>query len=280
MHSAIQIRAGLVLCAALFVCAGAGRALADDALPGALEGISIEHQPGAQVSPTLEFTDHTGRRVHFEEVFRTGKPVILVLGYYRCPMLCSLVFSALIESVKALPLVAGRDFEVVSLSIDPRDDAKSAAEKRDGYLKSLGVSNTSPNWQFWTGDSVSTRRVADAVGFHYRWDEATEQFAHAAGLFVLTPDGRVSRTLFGVHFEPDTLKFALIEASAGRVGKFVDQVLLFCFHYDPTQGSYVLAAGRLMRLGGVITLVLLGAGLAQLFRRDRRAMRAVLEHSR
>lgn len=246
-----------------------GAARADEAIPDELKGVGIEERPGAAVPLDAPLTDHRGRAVTLGQFFEGGKPVVLVLAYYRCPMICGLLIHGMTEGLKALAWTAGKEYRLVVLSFDPRDSAASANEKREGYFEDYGRVVADPGFDFLVGDEASIRRVADAVGFRFRWDEATQQYAHATGAFVLTPEGRLSRTLYGISFPPNDLRLALLEASQGKLGSAWDRVLLFCFHYDPEARGYVLAARRVMTAGGALTVLALTGFLALLWRRER-----------
>jgi protein SCO1/2 len=250
---------------------------AGDEAPAALAGVGIEEHPGARVPLDVRLTDHTGREVTLGERFGHGRPVILTLGYYGCPMLCSVVLNGLVKGLKGLPYRPGTDFDVVSVSIEPKETVALAAEKRANYVEELGADPARPGWWFHVAAASESRRLADAVGFRYRWDERTGQWAHAAAIYVLTPDGRISRYLYGIDFAPATLKLALVEAGEGKTGNTVDKLLLYCFHYDPAAGSYVFFATNVMKLGGLLTLAGLGGFLLHLWRGNRRRRDEVKE---
>jgi protein SCO1/2 len=252
-------------------------ARAEEAIPAELEGVGIEERPGAAVPLEVPLTDHRGRQVRLSRFFEGGKPVVLVLAYYQCPMICGLLIHGMTEGLKDLAWTAGKEYRLVVLSFDPRDSASVASDKRESYLEEYGRGVAEPGFDFLVGEEGSIRQVADSVGFHYRWDEPTQQYAHATGAFVLTPEGKVSRTLTGISFSPGDLRLALLEASQGKLGGAWDQVLLFCFHYDPDARGYVLAARRVMTAGGALTILALGGFLALLWRRERGEAEAVAE---
>ncbi|HEX5041958.1 MAG TPA: SCO family protein [Candidatus Polarisedimenticolaceae bacterium] len=235
-----------------------------------LRGIEIVDRPDAPLPLEAPFRDEEGRQVPLGAYFQPGRPVLLALVYYNCPMLCTLVLNGVVDAVKEVGLDAGRDYDVVAVSIDPGETPELARAKRARYLQALGDPAASPRWHFLTGTEASIVQLADAVGFRYRWDEATRQYAHAAGIFVATPEGRLSRTFYGVKYPPRDLRLSLVEASRGKVGTSVDRVLLACYDWDRSSGRYGLAAMRLVRLGAVLTVVLLGGLLAALWRRDVR----------
>jgi protein SCO1/2 len=240
-------------------------------LPKMLEDIGIDDKHGAELPRDLPFVDQDGRRVTLGD-YAGGKPFVLVLAYYECPMLCSLVLNRLTETVKGVGFDLGDAYRIVTVSFDPRDTPKTAAAKRETYLKAYGKPPIGASaWDFLTqvpGDAVSIKKLADTVGFHYRWDAETSQFAHAAGVFVFTPDGRLSRVFYGIDYKARDLRLGLIEASEGKLGSAWDKVLLFCYHYEPR--GYTVAVLKLMRYGAGITVLVLGVCLARMWRRDRR----------
>jgi protein SCO1/2 len=242
---------------------------ADTAIPKQLEGIGIEDHTGATVPKDVKLYDPSGREVTVGSYLRDDKPLLLLLAYYECPMLCSLVINGLLQGMKDTSLSVGADYRVLVVSFDARDTVEIARKKREAYVGAYGRKVEGDGWDFTVGGAAEVKRLADAVGFRYRWDEKTEQFAHAAGAFVLTPDGRISRTLYGISFPSKNLGLALREAAGGKIGGIVDRVLLFCFHYDPLAGSYVLASARLMKAAGLVMVI----GLLVLLLRLRRSER-------
>ncbi len=239
-------------------------------LPQQLAGVGVTEHPDARLPLDRVFRDEEGREVRLRDFFDGRRPVILNLGYYACPMLCGLVANGMLDGMKRMDWSPGAEYRVVSLSIDPRENQTLAILKKQNYLKGLGRPSAAAGWSFLTGLEPDIRAVTDAVGFGYRWVEERREFAHAAVLVVCTPDGRVSRYLYGVQFDPQTLRLALVEASEGKIGSTIDQILLFCFHYDAREGRYAVAADRLMRAGGAVVVVALGGFLLALWRRDKR----------
>ncbi len=238
--------------------------------PPALRDVGIDQKLNEQVPLDLTFHDESGKTVKLADYF--GKrPVILTPVYYGCPMLCSLTLNGLVFAMKKLPFNAGQEFEVVTVSFDPHETAALAAEKKTNYLKSLSRPGAEAGWHFLTGDDASIRQLMSAVGFRYKWDEETKQYAHAAGLMVLTPQGRVARYFYGVEFPVRDLRLAQVEASANKIGSRVDQILLFCFHYDPATGKYSVIVGRIIQIGGVVTVLALAVLMTLLFWRERQA---------
>lgn len=241
-----------------------------DQYPDELVDITIEDRAGNDVPTDVKLIDEDGNTVELSSYFDGKRPVLLVLAYYSCPMLCTLVLNGVSNSLKNVAWTAGNEFRVVTVSIDPRDTPEIAKAKRETYIEDYGRHVSSDSWAFLTGEETELRRLADAVGFSYSWDEATQQYVHAAGGFVLTPDARVSRTLYGIEFNPRDLRLAISEASDGRVGSAFEKVLLFCFHYDPQAKGYVVAAFRVMKAGGILTALILGLWLGRFWRRERR----------
>ncbi|MFN3412976.1 MAG: SCO family protein [Thermoanaerobaculum sp.] len=254
-----------VLTLALAFPVGAQRA---EPLPKELEGVGIEERPGAQVPLDAVFLDENGRDVRLAELLN-GKPTILTLVYYRCPMLCGLVLQGVLEGLKGLPATVGDEFNVVTISIDPLETPTLAKLKKQTYLAEYGRSGAASGWHFLTGKQDQIQRVANSVGFFYKWNEERQEYAHGAGIFVLTPQGKVARTLYGVLFEPKTLKLALSEAREGK-SSLGEKIILYCFHYDANEGRYVVAASRIMRAGGTLTALTLGGWLFVSWRRSRR----------
>jgi protein SCO1 len=236
-------------------------------LPKDLEGVGITEHPGATLPLDLEFTDDNGRTVRLAQYFSGKRPVVLTLGYFRCPMLCTLVLNSLVEGLKDLPWTPGREFEIVTVSIDPTETPTLARLKKQNYLTDYGRPGAANGWHFLTGREENIRKLADAVGFGYRYVQERGEYAHSAAIFVVTPDGRMAKVLYGVMYQPKTIRLALTEAGQGKVGTTTDQFLLYCFHYDAQEGRYVLAASNLMRLGGATTALVVGLWLAVSWRR-------------
>ena len=240
------------------------------AQPEALRGVGIDQRLDQQVPLDLVFRDEAGQAVTLGSLLR-GKPVILNLAYFKCPMLCTLVMNGLLSAMRALPFDVGTEFDVITLSFDPEETPALAAQKKATYLEQYRRPGAAAGWHFLTGDAASIERLAAAVGFRYRYDPTRKEFAHAAGLTVLTPRGVVARYFFGVEFAPRDLKFGLMEAAENRIGSPIDQLLLFCYHYDPSTGRYSTAVLAGVRAGGVVTLVALFGYIAWAVRRDRAA---------
>jgi len=229
-------------------------------LPGELEGVGITEQLGKVAPLDLTFTDSAGKPVALRQYFRQNRPVILNLGYFGCPMLCGLVMNGLLEAMREIDMMPGRDYDVLSISFDPSETSVLARLKKQNYIKEFGHPEAAGGWHFLVGDEQSTKKLTEAVGYGFKWNAPRGEFAHAAVIIVLTPDGTVSRYLYGVQFPPRTLRLSLVEASQGKIGSTLDRILLYCFHYDAGAGEYTPAAMNIMRLGGGVTAAAL-AGL-------------------
>jgi protein SCO1/2 len=239
------------------------------ALPQQLRGVGIDQRLGEQVPLDLSFRDETGQPVQLAQYFGR-RPVILVLAYYRCPMLCTQVLNGLVHALWDVPLDMGDDYEVVTVSFDPRETPELAAAKKKSYLMRYHKAGGEQGWHFLTGGEPAIKRLTKAVGFHYSYDARNDQFAHASGIMVLTPRGKVSRYFYGINFSARDLRLGLVEASENRIGSPVDKFLLFCFHYDPTTGRYGVAVMNLVRLGGILTVLVLGTFIFVNWWRERR----------
>lgn len=243
-------------------------------LPRALEDVGVEERLNEQVPLDLSFVDETGKAVRLGDYFQRGKPVLLNLGYFECPMLCGLIWQGLTESLSQLKWTPGGEFDIVTVSFDPTEGAKLAQLKKKNLVKALGRPGADAGWHVLTGDEASIRRLTEAVGFRYRWVESQQQFAHPAVLIVLTPEGKVSRYVNGINPDPGTVRLALLEASDGKIGGPIDWFVHQCFVYDPASGSYTLAAINLMRLGGAVTLVVLVLVIGGMLLKEARACKA------
>jgi protein SCO1/2 len=237
-----------------------------------LRQVGIDQKLDAQIPLDLVFRDEQGRAVALREYFGE-KPVILSLVYYECPMLCTLILNGLLRSLRALPLTVGKEFTVLTVSFDPRAGPELAAAKKQAYVRSYGRPGAEGGWHFLTGEETAIRQLTDAVGFRYAFDPETGQFAHASAIMVLTPHGRIARYFYGVEYAPRDLRFGLIEAAQGKIGSPVDQILLYCYHYDPKTGKYSVLVLNVLRLAGAATVLILGGFMLVMFRRDRRKKR-------
>ena len=240
------------------------------ALPAALEGVGIDQKLDQQLPLDLTFRDEAGRTVPLSTFFQSKKPVILALVYYRCPMLCTQILNGLVSSLKAVSFNAAQDFEVLSVSFDPQDTPELAASKKQMYLKRYSRPGTANGWHFLTGEKSNIKALTDAAGFHFKYDPQTDQFAHASGVMIVTPDGRLSRYFYGVEYAPRDIRLGLVEASQNRIGNPVDQILLFCYHYDPATGKYGAMVMNIVRASGAAFVLIGGTLLLIVFRRDLR----------
>lgn len=238
--------------------------------PAVLKEVGIDQKLGNQIPLDAKFRDETGKEVTLAD-YAGDKPIILSLVYYGCPLLCTQVLNGLTRSLRALTMSPGDDFKVVTLSFDPRETPQLAMEKKANYLKEYRHPKAEENWHWLTGSEDQIKAVTDAVGFRYVWDEKFQQYAHGSAVFLISPDGKVSRYFYGIEYSPKDMRLGLSEASEGRVGSLADQVLLFCFHYDPSVGKYTLTVLRLIQVGGVITLSLVLSFLFVMFRREFKA---------
>ena len=231
--------------------------------PAALRNIGIDQKLNEQVPLDLVFRDEMGREKQLREFFR-GKPVILSLVYYECPMLCNQVLNGLSGSLGTLSFDVGREFDVLTVSFDPRETPAMADAKKESYIRRYKREGASDGWHFLTGELASIERLTQAVGFRYNYDEESKQYVHASGIMVLTPEGKLSRYFYGIEYAPKDVRLGLIEASAGKIGSPVDAVLLYCFHYDPMTGKYAPVVMNIMRLCGVATVIAIVALIALL----------------
>jgi protein SCO1 len=240
------------------------------ATPGVLQEIGFDQRLGESVPLDLAFTDETGRSVKLSDYFGK-KPVVLSLVYYQCPMLCTISLNGLAGALEVLSFVPGQEFEVVTVSFDPKETHDLAAAKKRAYMARYNRPEAHAGWHFLTGPSESVEALTRAVGFRYVWDAATRQFAHPAGLLVLTPEGKISHYLFGVEYAPKDLRLALVDAAKGKIGNLADQLLLYCYQYDPQTGRYSASILNLVRLAGALTVLGLGAFILTATRKRRAA---------
>jgi protein SCO1/2 len=289
-HATLRMRTAIRLCGSVLLAllaatpslgdtpgaagaAGSAASVAAGSLPKALEGVRFDQRLGEHLPLDLVLRDERGNQVRLGEFF-DERPVVLSLGYYGCPMLCPLVMDGIVRSLKPLTFSAGQEFDVVTVSIDPDEGADDASRRREQSLDRYDRAGSDAGWHFLTASPESIARLTDAVGFRYSRDPATREYAHAAGVVVATPRGEIARYLFGAEFSPRDLRLALVEASENRIGALSDQLLLFCFHYDPAAGRYSAVALGSLRAAGVLTVVALAGliGLA-LWREKRIAAR-------
>ncbi len=241
-------------------------------IPKTLQNVGIDQKLNAQLPLDAKFTDSSGKEVKLGDYFGKERPVILALVYYECPMLCNEVLNGLTGSLKGIAFDAGQEFDVVAISFDAREHEKPglAKNKKEGYLERYNRPETKDGWHFLTGNQSEIDKVTKAVGFNYTFDERTNQFAHAGGVMVVTPEGKLSRYHYGIDYAPKDLKFSIMESSENRIGNPAEQLYLYCFHYDPSTGKYGFAILNVMRLMAVATLLGLGTMFFVFWRRNKR----------
>ncbi len=265
----------LVAALALPAWADVGKVPAGTEIPAQLKEVGIDQKLSSQIPMDAEFNNEKGERVRIGQIL-SQRPTILALVYYECPMLCNMVLNGTLRSLRALKLNAGKDFDVIALSFDPSETPQLAEKKKFEYTERYHRPGGEAGWHFLTGDAANIHKVTDAAGFRYKKDETNKgQWAHASAIMVITPDGRLARYFYGVEYSARDLRLAIVDAAQGKVGTMVDQILLYCFHYDVTAGKYSLAVLNIMRAGGVLTvLALLGFWLA-MYRANRKGGKQV-----
>ena len=246
---------------------------ASSSLPAQLQNVGFEPKLNAQLPLDTDFRDESGRDVKLRDYFH-GKPVLLALVYYSCPMLCNQVEQGVVGSLKMLSFNAGRDYEVVFVSFDPRETPDLAAQKKTAVLSHYGRAETASGWHFLTGKEEQIHALTSAANFRYSFDQKDNLFAHASGIMLITPDGRISRYFYGVEYPSRDVRLGLVDASAGKIGTPIDHLLLFCFHYDPSTARYSATILKIIRLGGVLTIFSIVAGILIFRRRDVRTASA------
>ena len=239
--------------------------------PELLKDVGIDQKLNDSISLDLAFRDEAGRPVTLGQFF-AGKPVVLSLVYYNCPMLCTQVLNGMERSLRDVPMDIGKQFSIVTVSIDPTERPALAAAKRALYTGLYGRPGATEGWHFLTGDEPEIKKLANAVGFRYAYDAQSKQFAHASAIMILTPEGRISRYLYGIQYSARDLRLGLVEASQGKIGTPVDQILLFCYHYDPATGKYSLLISRILKAAGVFTILVIGIGIFLLARSEHYAL--------
>ncbi len=259
-----------VTAAILLGAAGTGGAQLADQVPEVLEEVGVSEHLNAKLPLDLEFRDENGNWVELGSYFDGERPVILTLNYYRCPMLCGLMLNGVVDGLEHMAWTPGDEFEMVTISINPLETPELAKAKKQNYLKRLDRPKAAQGWHFMTGRELEIKRLAETVGFSYTYDPVSQEYAHAAVIFVCTPDGRVARYLYGIEYPAKRLKFALLEAAEGTMGSTLDQLILYCYHYDPTNRRYTPVAMNIMRLGGGATALILGISLGVFWIREWR----------
>jgi len=250
------------------VPSGKPGALPPGSLPPILETVGVDEHLGRNVDLGLTFIDESGNTVALKDYFHKGRPVILDLVYYSCPQLCNLILNGQTATMKEIPWTPGDQYEVVTITIDPHETVDLAQQKKAVQLGSYR--KPAPGWHFLIDKDDNAKKLAEQIGFHYRYDPKQNQFAHAASIFILTPEGRIARYLYGVRFRPMDMRFALAEASENRTTMTVEKILLFCYQYDPGKHAYVLFAANFMRVGGALTVLLVAWFLVRMMRMEKR----------
>lgn len=240
-------------------------------VPAELEGVGITEHLGSRVRiEKYSFKDDQGQSVRLADYFQEKKPVILALVYYQCPQLCNLILNGLQSAMKDMAWTAGKEFELVAVSINPTETPELASQKKKNYLKAYNRPSADQGFHFLTGDESQIKSLADEVGFHYRYEPKEKQYLHTATLFILTPEGKISRYLYGVSFTAKNLRLALTEASRGMVGTVMDRILMFCYHFDPSKNSYTFQMWRVVQIVLTIQVIALGGILYKLWRSEKR----------
>ncbi len=241
-------------------------------MPRQLESVGIEQKLNSQLPLDAVFKDENGKQVRLGEYFNQGRPVILAFVYYECPMLCNEVLSGLTGALKGVSFEPGEDFDVVAISFDPGENELDglSKKKKEAYLQRYGKPETANGWHFLTGTRPEIEKVTKAAGFNYVFDESTDQYAHAGGVMITTPAGKMSRYLYGIDYSPKDLKFGVMDSAENKIGTPVEQLYLYCFHYDPSTGQYGLAILNIIRVTGVLTLAGMGVLFLFFWRRNKK----------
>ncbi|MGH9338267.1 MAG: SCO family protein [Acidobacteriota bacterium] len=264
--------AALMIAALMIVLASLSRSVhaqADSAPPAILQNVGIEQRLNEQLPLELAFTDEEGRSIRLGEYFGE-RPVILALVYYECPMLCGLVLDGLVRSLKAVSFDVGKEFDVVAVSFDPGETPQMAAKAKRTYVRRYGRPESVSGWHFLTGGEEAIARLTQSVGFRYNYDSQRDEYAHASAIMVATPRGKLARYFYGIEYASRDVRFGLIEASQNRIGSPVDQMLLFCYHYDPLTGKYGLVIRNSLRIAGIVTVLSLATLVIVLIRREKK----------
>jgi protein SCO1/2 len=254
------------LAAVILTTSSARAQLSPEKTPPEIEGITIDQKIDAQLSLDLWFKDSRGRSVQLSEYFKGDKPVILTLNYYRCPMLCTLTLSGMVEALQQVELDPATDFEVVTVSFDPLEDPKLAKSKKSSYVAEYGHPKAALGWHFLTGSQESIKQLTNAVGFRFRWNASRNEWAHSSALIMITPKGRVSRYLGGVTFDPKVVRLSLVEASQGKIGGLADQIFLTCFQWTDSTAQYTPYVAGILRVSAAVTVIVLAILIATLWR--------------
>jgi protein SCO1 len=241
----------------VFLCIFTATAFAAQKLPADLQGVDVEQRLNQQIPLNLHFKNESGNEVQLGDLLQ-GKPAILTLVYYDCPMLCTQVLNGLITSLRPISFTPGDQFNIITVSFNPRETPDLAAAKKEAYLKDYARKGAEKGWSFLTGSEESIKKLTDAVGFRYKYDPKINQYAHGTAIMILTPEGKLARYFYGIEFPSNDLRLSLIEASENKIGSLADKVLLYCFHYDPSQGRYSASIMNIIRAGGILTVLCIG----------------------
>lgn len=240
--------------------------------PAELKDVGISEKLGENLDLSIPFKDENGKAVVLSDYFSKSRPVILSLVYFACPNLCNYHLNGLTDGLKLASEVPGKDYEVVAISFDENDKIETAKAKKEAYLKQLGKVGAENSFHFLTGNKTSIEKISSLVGFKFKWNEEEKQWAHASAAIFITPEGKISRYLHGVFFDPGTLRLAITESSQLKISNIINTFVLYCFQYDPKKSRYIIAASNIMKIGGTITLGILIFVLSRFWRRQRRTL--------
>lgn len=263
----------MLTCAAIFLCLITGlsaQEMTSNARPDILDGIGIDQKLNEQVPLDLKFRNEAGQEVTLQDYFG-DKPVVLSLVYYECPMLCTMILNGLVRAVKVLDFNIGDEYEIVTVSFDAKETPQMAAAKKKSYIAEYAREGAEDGWHFLTGDQEAISRLTKSVGFNYTYDAERDEYVHASGIMILTPDGKISRYAYGIEYAPRDLKLGIMAASEEKIGSPVDQVLLYCYHYDPTTGKYGVAIMRIIRIVGLLTVLAIVGFIGLSIYREKRS---------
>ncbi|MBD3333417.1 SCO family protein [candidate division GN15 bacterium] len=263
----------IVIACIVFVGVTSGYTQLVQESPRELQGIDVKENLGDTIDLDIPFFNEHGEEVTLADYVHGDRPVILILGYYRCPMLCNLVFNGVADAISQVDLKPHQEYQIVAISINPEEGHELATSKKQTYMDQSEVEGLAQGWAFLSGPEESSRAVADAIGFEYYWVESRNEYAHPAVITLLSPEGVISRYLYGIKFKPNDIKLGLMEAADGKIGSTIDRIILSCFHYDPDAGSYVVFAGNVMRIGGILTVIIVGLFLGAMLLREKRRRR-------
>ena len=262
----------IILCSVTVHSLKAQVPVKSDQMPRELNGIGLDEKLNTQVDGNLTFLDESEQVVALKDYFGKGRPVVLNLVYYSCPMLCSMVLQGVVQSLKQVPYVPGQEIEVVTISFDPKENSALAAAKKTTIMQEYARPGADKGWHVLVDKDGNAKKLADQVGFRFKWDDETKQFAHPSVTMILTPEGKTSRYLVGIDYPQRDMRLALAEASQGKIGTLSDRFMLFCYKYDPSSRSYVMAATNTMKAGGLLIMLILGATLMVFWRREMRGL--------